>query len=361
MKTLLITLEYPPFKGGVASYYSNLAKYWPIGERISVLDNSRGALLASSGLFPWLKAVGSILKWRKEEDFDHLLVGHILPLGTAAMIAAFIRPFFFSVILHGLDFSAAVSSLRKRFLAKLILRHAKQIICANSYTAELVRQFDSKLAAKITLVNPGVETIIPDKNCEQLQEIKEQYKLEGKFILFSLGRLVARKGFDTVIQALSGNEFAASNLVYFIAGLGPEEHNLRTLAAVSPLKNQIFFLGGITEEEKWCWLHACDAFILPTRTIGVDFEGFGIVYLEANLASKPVIAGDSGGVRDAVIDGVNGLLVPPEDTEEIRAAILRLMANPELGRQLGQNGRTRAAQKFKWDDQAAAICRSLKV
>ena len=128
MKTLLITLEYPPFKGGVASYYSNLAKYWPIGERISVLDNRRGELLALHGLFPWLKAVGSILKWRKEADFDHLLVGHILPLGTAAMIAAFIRPFSFSVILHGLDFAAAVSTARKRCLAKLILRRAKQII-----------------------------------------------------------------------------------------------------------------------------------------------------------------------------------------------------------------------------------------
>lgn len=360
MKTLLITLEYPPFKGGVANYYSNLAKYWPLGEHINVLDNSRGDLMAAQGLFPWLKAVSTILKWHKEEDFDHLLVGHILPLGTAAIIAAFIHPFPFSVVLHGLDFSSAISSPRKRLLTRIILARAQKIICANSYTAELVRQFNKKLAHKVSVVNPGIEPIIPKESCDKLQELKEQYNLEGKFVLFSLGRLVARKGFDTVIKALSGRDFAVSNLVYFIAGLGPEEHHLRSLAAVSPLKNKIFFLGSITEEEKWCWLYACDAFILPTRAIGHDFEGFGIVYLEANLAGRAVIAGDSGGVRDAVIHRENGLLVPPEDTEAIREAIRQLAENKEWCQQLGANGQVRAARDFKWDKQARALCRILK-
>ncbi len=361
MRTLLITLEYPPFKGGVANYYSNLAKYWPIGENITVLDNSKRDLITKKGLLPWLKSVSTILKRRKEDDFDHLLVGHILPLGTAAIIAAFIRPFSFSLILHGLDFTSAISSVRKRFLTRMILHRAEKIICANSYTAELVRQFNKKLNDKIAVVNPGIEPIIPSEDCDRLKELREQYQLEGKFVLFSLGRLVSRKGFDTVIKALSSNESIVPNLVYFIAGSGPEEKNLRSLAAASPLKNEIFFLGGITDEEKWCWLYACDAFILPTRTIGPDFEGFGIVYLEANLAGRPVIAGDSGGVRDAVIDNVNGLLVQPEDMVEIRAAIKRLADSPELRKQLGLNGKSRAAQEFRWDKQAEEVCRLLKV
>ncbi len=360
MKTLLITLEYPPFKGGVANYYSNLSRYWPIEENITIVDNKNGELIARQGLWPWLKAVSTILKLRKENDFDHLLVGHILPLGTAAIIAAFIRPFPFSIILHGLDFTSALSSWRKRLLTRLILRRAQSIICANSYTADLVNKFNKKLHSKTSVVNPGIEPIIPSEDCDKLKELREQYNLEGKFVVFSLGRLVARKGFDTVIQTLSGNEPIANNLVYFIAGLGPEEHNLRSLAAVSPLKNQIFFLGGISEEEKWCWLYACDVFILPTRTIGSDFEGFGIVYLEANLAGKPVIAGDSGGVRDAVIDGVNGLLVPSEDTATIRSALKRLADDSTLRQQLGDNGRRRAAKDFKWDKQAAKVFQALK-
>lgn len=361
MKTLLVTLEYPPFKGGVANYYSNLAKYWPIGENITVLDNSKGDLVASKGLFPWLRSVSTILKWYKEDNFDHLLVGHILPLGTAAIMAAFVRPFSFSVILHGLDFSSAISSGRKRFLARLILRRAQRIICANSYVADLVRQFDKKLNDKIAVVNPGIEPITPLENCDKLKDLREQYNLEGKFVLFSLGRLVSRKGFDTVIKALSGNELRLPNLVYFIAGLGPEEQNLRSLAAASTLNNQIFFLGNITEEEKWCWLYACDVFILPTRTIGPDFEGFGIVYLEANLVGRPVIAGASGGVKDAVVDNLNGLLVSPEDMTAIRTAIKRLADNSQLRKQLGLNGQIRALEKFKWDKQAAEVSRFLQV
>lgn len=360
MRTLLITLEYPPFKGGVANYYFNLAKYWPLGENIKIIDNSKNELMAQSGRFPWFRAVTTLIRQQKRKSFDHLLVGHILPLGTAALLAAFIRPFSFSVFLHGLDFSAAVSSYRKSFLTKLILRQAENIICANSYTADLVHRFDKKIKNKIQVVNPGIEPIIPDKDCDKLEEIKSQYGLEGKFVLFSLGRLVARKGFDTVIKAISHNEFKLNNLVYFIAGSGPQEKELKTLAAASPLKDKIFFLGGITEDDKWCWFHACDAFILPARMIGSDFEGFGIVYLEANLAGKPVIAGDSGGIRDAISDGVSGLLVEPEDLFEIRMAIERLAADSALRAELGNKGRERAVTKFRWDNQAAKICTILK-
>jgi phosphatidylinositol alpha-1,6-mannosyltransferase len=82
-----------------------------------------------------------------------------------------------------------------------------------------------------------------------------------------------------------------------------------------------------------------------------DFEGFGIVYLEANLCGKPVIAGRSGGVPDAVENNVNGLLVNPESEEEIAQAILKLYESKELRETLGEQGRQRALIKFNWKNQ----------
>jgi phosphatidylinositol alpha-1,6-mannosyltransferase len=99
---------------------------------------------------------------------------------------------------------------------------------------------------------------------------------------------------------------------------------------------------------------------MPSRKIQGDVEGFGIVYLEANLAGKPVIAGDSGGVRDAVLDGVNGLMVNPESKGEILGAILKLAGDRKLRRELGARGRQRAIKEFDSKKQVAALFKALK-
>jgi phosphatidylinositol alpha-1,6-mannosyltransferase len=172
--------------------------------------------------------------------------------------------------------------------------------------------------------------------------------LQNKLVLLSLGRLTKRKGVDMVIKAMNEISAGAENLVYVIAGAGPEADDLKKIAAALPeeIKNNIIFLGQISDDDKWAWLELCDIFIMPSRDIAGDYEGFGIVYLEANLAGKPVIAGDSGGVRDAVINNINGLLVNPENTQEIAAAVIKLAADTELRKALGEQGKRRAVENF---------------
>jgi len=352
MKTLLITLEYIPFKGGVANYYGNLVKYWPLEEKIEVITNYKGELINPEDVIPWSKTINLILNKKSRKGFDYLLVGHILPLGTAAYFATWLRSFKYGVILHGLDFTLAISSPWKRFLTSLILRRADKIICANSYLAGLVKDFSKKLTDKTFIVNPGIEPIIPEENRERIQEIKTKYSLDNNFALLTLGRLVLRKGVDQVIAALSSLPVETTNIKYFIVGEGPEEKHLKALVAASPFKENIIFIDEINNTDKWCWFYACDAFIMPARQIGNDFEGFGIVYLEANLAKKPVIAGNSGGVKDAVEHGVNGLLVNPDSPESIKKAILRLAGDKELRERLGEEGYKRALNNFRFEKQS---------
>ncbi|MBU4015184.1 glycosyltransferase family 4 protein [Patescibacteria group bacterium] len=109
------------------------------------------------------------------------------------------------------------------------------------------------------------------------------------------------------------------------------------------------------DESRNAWYKICDIFIMPARNIKGDFEGFGIVYLEANLAGKPVIAGNSGGARDAVENGVNGLLVNPEDINEISNAIIKLAQDENLRKKLGEQGRERSIREFSWEKQAEKI------
>lgn len=362
MKTLLFTLEFPPFKGGIAEYYGQLAKHWSPNEILEILHNNQNEIIKPGRVFfAWRQGFRVFRKKIISSRPDYVLVGQILPLGTIAYILSYLYPFKYGVFLHGMDFTYALKSRRKRFLAGLILKRADKIIAANQYLAGLIKEFQPSLSQKIEVINPGVSEA-PVVSESQLQELRQRYKLDNKFILLSLGRLVRRKGFDQVIKVLQEMPAAdIKDLRYFIAGEGEIKEELINL--VSPeLKDKIFFLGSISEEEKWAWLRLCQLFIMPVREIDGDFEGFGIVYLEAGLAAKPVLAGRSGGVSDAVLDGQTGLLVDTKDpnNEELKRALKILINDSELREKLGREGRERALQDFSWDKQVSKLINFIK-
>lgn len=350
--TLVFTLEYPPFKGGIANYYENLVKHWPKseGNDIFVLHNNDNKLINKK--LPFLKWLPSISALKKEvinRQINHVIVGNILPLGTVAYYLSKKLNFKYSVIIHGTDIEYAKKSWRKKVLAKKILAKADKIICNSEFTSRLVKELDTNLEDKIIVVNPGVlrETC----NVERGTQIGE-----GKIVLFSISRLIKRKGIDSVIEIMPEILKKIPNLVYFIAGIGPDEEYIKKIAADC---EQIKFLGRISDEEKWAWLKSSDIFVLPTRTEAGNLEGFGIVYLEANLAGKPVIAGNSGGVSDAVIDNVTGLMVDPDNNEEIKNAIIKLAKDKSLREKLGEQGRKRASEEFNWEKQIQKIYLSI--
>lgn len=354
MKTLLFTLEYPPFKGGVANTYENIIKYWPEKENINVLNNNDGELICNKMLFwKWIPAIFKLKKNIKANNIDHVLVGHILPLGTAAYLVSKFVNIKYSVFLHGMDLAYAMKSPKKKWLAKKILNNSENIICFNNYVAGIAEKL-LKNKNKIKVVHPGIEQAAAYDE-ELIASLKKKYNLYGKTKLLSLGRLVKRKGQDKVLESLPVVNGEIPNLSYVIAGTGPDEAYLKTANYKAGNKN-VIFLGKISDEEKWAWLNLCDIFVMPSRDIDGDFEGFGIVYLEANLSGKPVIAGRCGGVEDAVANGVNGILIiNPGDVNEIAGAIVRLAKDKNLRDNLGERGRERAIREFNWEEQAEKI------
>ncbi len=355
MKLLLCTLDYPPRLGGVATYYENLIKSWPEAGAWTVLDNNQEALLTKTGPWRWRRAIAALIKANRLNKPDLIFLGQILPLGPAALLANLFSPFKFGVFFHGMDLTFALKTPRKRFLTGLTCRRAKIIVCVNSHVKEILLAAWPKLADKIILLHPGATAIASDSKI--IEAFHQSYDLNGKKIIFSIGRLVKRKGFDQVIRAL--NLVDNKDWRYLLAGDGPEAASLKNLAAQSPYAKQIIFTGSLTEKEKWSCLNLCDIFITTSRDLDGDFEGFGIVYLEANLMGKPVIAGASGGVADAVIPGVNGLLVDPENPTAIAAAIMRLLNNPEEAKRLGRAGKDRAERDFSWAGQADKLYKKL--
>jgi phosphatidylinositol alpha-1,6-mannosyltransferase len=116
------------------------------------------------------------------------------------------------------------------------------------------------------------------------------------------------------------------------------------------VRDAVTFVGDVSDEEVAAWYERCDVFVLASRESAASggAEGYGIVFVEANLHGKPVIGGRSGGVPDAVRDGATGLLVNPLDAGEIADAVIRLMQDPALARRLGAEGRRRALEELSW-------------
>lgn len=350
MKILLSTLEYPPHQGGVANYYYNLKENWPEPDKFLVIDNNNDKLLCKKELpLRWMKSLFSIYSDYKKRKANYLLVGQILPLGISALILKVLFNIDYGIIIHGMDFSYALKTKRKKIITKMILKRAKHIISANTYTKDLILKFLPELKDKLSVVNPGVE--LEQVDMLALDLLKKDYNLSDKIVIYSLGRLVKRKGFDSVIKAIDSlDKNVKEKLVYVISGSGKEENNLKKQAQDKDF--DIIFTGSISNDKKWPWLYLCDIFTMPSRNINGDFEGFGIVFLEAALSKAPAIGSLSGGIKDAIVDNKSGFLVHENDIKALADKIKLLVNNKELRQKMGNYAHTRAKNEFNWSKQA---------
>jgi phosphatidylinositol alpha-1,6-mannosyltransferase len=162
----------------------------------------------------------------------------------------------------------------------------------------------------------------------------------------SLGRLVARKGQDTVLRALPELLRQVPNLVYVIAGKGSDQARLEALAGELGVAPHVRFVGFVPEADLAAAYRSADVYAMIAREADDDLEGFGMTYLEANSAARPVVGGRSGGTEDAIVDGATGILVDPVDPQAAGQALLSLLADPARGRAIGAAGRRRVESEM---------------
>ena len=181
---------------------------------------------------------------------------------------------------------------------------------------------------------------IPNSVSETLFRLKPE---ERDFILF-LGRIdMYMKGLDILLKSFS--RIKNKDIVLKVAGSGKrgDVQRLQRLISGPQLKGRVEFLGRVDEQEKLELLRTCLFVVMPSR-----FEGWGIVALEANAAGKPVIGTNIKGLSEAVEPGKTALLVGPEDTEGLAAAMDLLIKKSDLRAALGTRGRSWAKQ-FSWE------------
>src|SRR5262249_18475844 len=158
----------------------------------------------------------------------------------------------------------------------------------------------------------------------------------------AVGRLIAVKGFDDAVKALSNRE----DIELVIVGEGPERERLTQLAKSQCTRLQL--LGHLEGSDKWDLLRAADAFVMPSRVLPTGrTEGTPTALLEAMAVGLPIVATRAGGIPEVLKEGGTGLLTPPSNPEALCVAIDQLKENGKLRTELGRSAK-QAAQLYLW-------------
>jgi len=201
---------------------------------------------------------------------------------------------------------------------------------------------------KILVVHPGVDT---ERFRPDIDGRAWRSRVAGPddVLFLSVGRLQRRKGHDMVLRSLARLRHIVPHVRYAIVGDGPHQMQLEAEARTLGVMDIVHFIGPASDADLPGWYAAADVFVMPNRSDGVDFEGFGIVFLEAAAAGLPVIGGRSGGVPEAVDDNVTGRLVDGTDAADLEATMAALADSAAMRAQYGAAGRERAVREFTWE------------
>jgi phosphatidylinositol alpha-1,6-mannosyltransferase len=258
------------------------------------------------------------------------------------------------VFAHGNEICRILSTPAAHELQLRVLASAARVVAVSDFTARLVERTGVP-ADRIDVVYPGcdVDLLVPQPASPELRS-RLLGSRAGNRVLLSLGNLVGRKGHDMVIRALSQVRQTVPDVTYLIVGDGPYRGELERLAEALAVSDHVVFAGRANDAELPSIYALADVFVMPSRERREenDVEGFGLVYLEAGACGKPVIGGRSGGVPEAIQDGVTGLLVDPQDPEDIARAITRILTEPGLATALGTAGAARVRSGFTWSQAA---------
>ncbi|GAA3995613.1 glycosyltransferase family 4 protein [Streptomyces plumbiresistens] len=368
-KTLIVTNDFPPRPGGIQAFLHNMAlrldperlvvyaSTWKRGregaEATAAFDAEQPFTVvrdSTTMLLPTPAATRRAVGLLREHGCTSVWFGAAAPLGLMAPALRKAGAERIVATTHGHE--AGWAQLPA---ARQLLRRIGQSTDTLTYLGEYTRSriagaLTPDAAGRMAQLPPGVDekTFHPGSGGA---EVRARLGLSERPVIVCVSRLVPRKGQDTLILAMPRILAAEPDAVLLIVGGGPYEKELRRLARETRVADAVRFTGAVPWAELPAHYGAGDVFAMPCRTRrgGLDVEGLGIVYLEASATGLPVVAGDSGGAPDAVLDGETGWVVRGGSAEEAADRILVLLQDAELRRGMGERGRAWVEEKWRWD------------
>jgi phosphatidylinositol alpha-1,6-mannosyltransferase len=345
MKYIIITQTFPPRTGGMQTVMTAIAKRLSTLEKTIVFpdhfvskdnDISKENFSIYNNFTPKLfrSFVKKLLAYQTIENEDIIICDSWKSINAVPNIANKII-----VLAHGQEY---LSSNKKYDLIKKSLTRANHIICSSKYTYDLIESL------KITDTNKSI--IPPTYSLEKINkrlEIKT-FKSSNKVHIISITRLEERKGIIPVLKSLGALKKSKSlkPFIWDIFGIGDQKDEIEEVIKALNLAQYVKLKGAITNKDKEYYLSIADLFIMPSYKVEKSIEGFGISYVEAAAYSIPSIAGQEGGVTDAVLDKKTGWCVNPMNQKQLSKVLLEAINNNKKRELLGRQAQEEFLNSF---------------
>lgn len=357
---LMVAMDFPPVRGGIQVYLSELARRLPgtlviaPGTAAQALPGVEVERVPAAQRPGWLAVpplVARALMRCASGAFAGVVLGHVkLAAAVPLFHAAGVRRI--AVCTYGME----VTSGRFKRVERFGLRRAWRVITISDYTAAHLKRLGVR-PERLRLVPPGVT---PPATLPAVQRDALRPNL------LTVGRIEANEGYkghERVLDALPALLARWPGLTYTVIGSGSGFPGLERAVAARGLSAHVRLAGAVSAEALADAYARADIFVLPSSVIhdrGEErFEGFGIVYLEAASYGCPVVAGRAGGAPEAVADGETGLVIDGGQPHALEAALGGLLADPVRRAAMGEAGRRRVTARYTWDHAAEALSAAL--
>ncbi|HEX2923564.1 MAG TPA: glycosyltransferase family 4 protein [Chloroflexota bacterium] len=268
------------------------------------------------------------------------------PYAPVAALAAGKRPQMITA--HGTYSIYPLTRRKDALLLRYAYRRAAAVLCVSGFTERRLREKVSNVVTRV--VPEGVDF-------ERFQALADLSIAPSERYILSVGPIKPRKGYSVSLEAFTLAKKAVPDLQYYIVGMVHDDdfhQQLLGSARKAGIEDSVHFLGQVPDEQLRALYRGCQLFVLTPLTLGTQFEGFGLIYLEANACGKPVVGSYGCGAEEAIVDGETGILVPQGQPEAAAEAMVKLLKDPDMAARMGEAGYQRAGL-MSWDVTAAKV------
>ena len=356
-RTLLVTNDFPPRVGGIERMLEALVGELP-GDRITVFcaAHDDAATYDASAPYRVLRQREAFL-WPTPELGDRVeaavretgsqvvLFGAMYPLAMLGPRLAKAGIPYLSAA-HGFEYWLSIAPGTHAAMRYAASKAARVFACSTFIARTLRTAVPRPVPVSVLHLGADIETFRPGLPTDDL---RARHRLDEGPLVVCVSRLVRRKGQDVLIRGMERVRRRVPDATLVVVGGGPYEGRLRALASQAPT-GSVVFTGQVAELDLPRYYALGDVFAMPCRTrlAGLEVEGWGNVFIEAAACAKPVVVGDSGGAREALVDGETGLLVDGADVTMVADAVADLLADPDRAEAMGHAGRERVVRELTW-------------
>jgi phosphatidylinositol alpha-1,6-mannosyltransferase len=364
-KILCITNDFGPRAGGIETFVIGLIERMPFGS-VVVYTSAQGDSAEydrhwlekfgvevirdkSKILLPSLRVGRALRALVRHRDITQVFFGAAAPLGLLSHGLRTAGVQRIVALTHGHEvWWAKVWPFT--WMMRRIGSGVDVLTYLGSFTKNAIsRSLSKKASNSMVRIAPGIDTthFAPSQDADSL---KRELDLADKRVIVSVGRLVHRKGQDTLVEALPEILQAFPDAHLLFVGVGPHLEYIHKRAIQLGVLDNVSFVGRVQYSELPRFISVGEVFAMPSRSrlAGLEVEGLGIVYLEASACELPIVGGKSGGAPDALLEGETGFAVDGLEPSEVASAVITLLKDPVRAKEMGKRGRQWIIDEWEW-------------